>query len=208
MFQKVVLYFGKRNILLILFMTHSSTQNMRSAVISISPAVFHHSFSLLKTQYLQDQRIPNKLYLILRTNNTAHLIRGILEQAEHEQRSHQQCFFFSQNIGQFTLKKNYFHYLKEKILDQCIQKTFYLLLKTRALVISISPAVFHHSFCLKKIVYIGSKYLKNIFFRFENKKTLLTLFGAHTQHREHEQRGHQRHTCSVFVLADTLIRSP
>ena len=44
-----------------------------------------------------------------------------------------QCFFFSRNIGEVTLKIIYFHYLKKCFLDQSIQKIFYLILKTEAL---------------------------------------------------------------------------
>ena len=45
-----------------------------------------------------------------------------------------QCFYFSRNIGYFTPKIIYFHYLKESFLDQSLQKMCCLILKTAALV--------------------------------------------------------------------------
>ena len=50
-----------------------------------------------------------------------------------------QCFLFSRNIGQLTLKIIYFHYLKESFLDQSIQGIFYLILKEEALCSSSQP---------------------------------------------------------------------
>ena len=44
-----------------------------------------------------------------------------------------QCFSFSRNIGQVTLKISDFYYLKKSFLDQSIQKIFYLILKKEAL---------------------------------------------------------------------------
>ena len=46
----------------------------------------------------------------------------------------EQCFFFSRNIGKVTPKMIYLDYLKKYFPDQSIQKTFYLILKTAALV--------------------------------------------------------------------------
>ena len=45
-----------------------------------------------------------------------------------------QCFFFSRNISFVTPKIVYFHYLKKSILDESIQKRFYVILKTEALI--------------------------------------------------------------------------
>ena len=50
----------------------------------------------------------------------------------------EQWFFFSRNIGQVTPKIIYFHYLKNSFLDQSIQKIFYLILKTEALVAEVT----------------------------------------------------------------------
>ena len=44
-----------------------------------------------------------------------------------------QCCRFSQYIGYVTLKIIYFHYLKNYFLAQNIQKTFYVILKTKTL---------------------------------------------------------------------------
>ena len=43
------------------------------------------------------------------------------------------CSFFKPNIGQFTPKIVYFHYLKKCFLAQSFLNTFYLILKTEAL---------------------------------------------------------------------------
>ena len=45
----------------------------------------------------------------------------------------QQYFFFGRNIGKVTPKISYFHYLKKSVLNPCIKKTFYFILKTEAL---------------------------------------------------------------------------
>ena len=49
-----------------------------------------------------------------------------------------QCFLFSRNIGQDTPKINYFHYLKKYFLDQSIQTTFCLILKTATLRLTLA----------------------------------------------------------------------
>ena len=50
--------------------------------------------------------------------------------------SHQQCFFFSRNIGYVTPKNIYFHYLLKNNPGQSIQKRCCFISKTEALVIS------------------------------------------------------------------------
>ena len=45
-----------------------------------------------------------------------------------------QCFFLSRNIGWLTPKSGCLHYLGKYFPDQSIQKTFYFILKTEALV--------------------------------------------------------------------------
>ena len=44
-----------------------------------------------------------------------------------------QCFYFSRNLGYVTPKIIYFRYLKLSSLDQSVQKTVSLILKTEAL---------------------------------------------------------------------------
>ena len=51
-----------------------------------------------------------------------------------------QCFLCSRNTGSVTRKIIYFHYL-EIILDQSIQKAFYFILKTEALVPGLTEDV-------------------------------------------------------------------
>ena len=112
--------------------------------------------------------------------------------------THHQCFFFSRNIGQLTLKTIYFYYLKKLFLDQSIQKSFYLILKKEALRITPLHRVLtqwdvrsrcmcstvllfkpkyrlghpeNYLFLLSKKIFSGSKHPKNKLFDFENRST-------------------------------------
>ena len=53
-----------------------------------------------------------------------------------------QCFLFSWNIGWFTPKNIYFHYLKKSFPDQSIQKMLYLILKKEALDATTKASVY------------------------------------------------------------------